>query len=279
MQTLPVYLYPNTLDVILDLDPTTRGAYRVMYQRDLKIQKGIKNKIRIQFKNSDQKRITIDPDSIYVFSMFDPNNQMLLIEKQLVVLDDGTFANRGIAELTLTESDTMDLPIDDYQFAIKYMDPSDGTYLPAYSNTYYGMAGFLTVAQDVYPMLQPSQEITAFQQTYDDSIQAYRWISGNIYAYPEYNENTALHTAAVYMTNFSGTVLVQGTLYNSPDYYNRYVTISSQNYTNFSGIDYFNFNGIFSYVRFQFIPATAPGESNNNNPEFYGSLDQILYRC
>ena len=279
MQSLPIYLYPNTLDIILDLDPIIKGANRVMYQRDLKIQKGIKNKVRIQFKNSDQKRIPISQDDIFVFSLFDATNQRLLIEKTLDILDDGTtFATRGLAELVLTENDTMDLDVSDYQFSVKKQD-TDGTYLPAYSNTYYGVAGFLKVAQDVYPMLQPSQEVVAFERVYDDGIQKYRHRSGNIYAYPEYNGNTALHTAAAYMTNFKGQLLIEGTLYNSPASFNRYVTIASQTYNGFNGIDYFNFNGIFSYIRFTYIPATAPGDSNNNNPNFYGSFDKVLYRC
>lgn len=279
MQSLPIYLYSNTLDVTLDLDPTVRGVNRVMYQRDLKVQKGIKNKIRIQFKNSDQKRITISQDDVFVFSLFDTTNQRLLIEKQLTVLDDGTtLATRGLAELVLTESDTLNLDVSDYQFSVKKLD-TDGTYLPAYSNTYYGVAGFLKVAQDVYPMLQPSQEVVSFEPVYDDTIQKYQYRSGNIYAYPEYNSNTALHTAAAYLTNYKGTLKIEGTLYNTPANFNRYVTIATKTYDNFTGIDYFNFNGIFSYVRFTFIPDTAPGESNNNNPEYYGSFDKVLYRC
>jgi hypothetical protein len=279
MQSLPIYLYPNTLDIILDLDPIVKGANRVMYQRDLKVQKGIKNKVRIQFKNSDQKRIPISQDDVFVFSLFDTTNQRLLIEKTLTVLDDGTtFATRGLAELTLSESDTMDLDVSDYQFSVKKQD-TDGTYLPAYSNTYYGVAGFMKVAQDVYPVLQPSQEVVAFERVFDDTIHKYRHRSGNIYAYPEYNSNTALHTAAAYMTNFKGQLLLEGTLYNSPGSFNRYVTIASQTYNGFSGIDYFNFNGVFSYVRFTYIPAIAPGDSNNNNPEYYGSFDKVLYRC
>jgi hypothetical protein len=278
MQSLPIYLYPNTLDIILDLDPTVKGANRVMYQRDLIIQKGIKNKVRIQFKNSDQKRIPISQNTVFVFSLFDATNQRLLLEKTLDILDDGTtFVTRGLAELTLTESDTLDLDVGDYQFSVKKVD-TDGTYLPAYSNTYYGVAGFLKVAQDVYPVLQPSQEVVAFTQVYDDSIRAYRWVSGNIYAYPEYNSNTALHTAAAYMTNFKGQLIIEGTLYNSPSYYNRYVSIATKTYDGFDGIDYFNFNGVFSYIRFTYIPATAPGDSNNNNPDFFGSFDKVLYR-
>jgi len=59
MQNLPVYLYPNKTNVLVDLDGGTRGAYNVMYQRELKIQKGLKNKVQLQFKNSDQKSIRV----------------------------------------------------------------------------------------------------------------------------------------------------------------------------------------------------------------------------
>jgi len=59
MQNLPVYLYPNKVNLLVDLDEGVKGAYNVMYQRELKIQKGLKNKVQLQFKNSDQKPIRI----------------------------------------------------------------------------------------------------------------------------------------------------------------------------------------------------------------------------
>jgi hypothetical protein len=279
MQILPIYLYPNTLDVILDLDPTVQGVNRVMYQRDLTIQKGIKNQVRIQFKNSDQKRIPISNTSTFVFSMFDANSQRLLIQKNLNVLDDGvTLGLRGIAELTFTESDTLDLDVSSYQYAVTYRDPSDGTFLPAYSNTYYQMAGTLHIAEDVYPVLQPSQEIVGFLKSYNQASMLYEHKSGNIYAYPEYNSNTALHTVAMYMTNFKGTVLIQGTLYNSPHNFDRYSTIQTLTYDGFTGIDYQNFYGIYSYIRIMYVPAKAPASSNNDDPNFFGSFDKALYR-
>jgi len=273
MQHLPIYLYDNTLDVILDLDPTTLGVHNVMYQRDLKIQKGIKNKIRVQFKNSDQKRIPISNTGTYVFSMFDAVNNRMLLQKNLTVLDDGvTIGLRGLAELSLLESDTLDLEVSEYQFTVKYQDPSDGTYLPTYSNTYYDVAGQIQVRQDAYPALQPSQEITAFNQVYNDSITAYQYFSGNVYAYPEYNSNTALHTVAMYMTNYVGTVTIQGTLYNSPQSFGRYVNIATLTYNGYNGIDYKNFNGIFSYIRIMYQP-TLDFMGNTT-----GTFDKVLYR-
>ena len=276
MQNLPIYLYPNALDVILDLDATTKGVNRVMYQHELKIQKGIKNKVRIQFKNSDQKRIVTT--GTYVFSMYDAINQRLLLEKTLDILDDGTtFALRVLAELSLTEKVTMDLDASKYQFSVKYLD-QDGTYLPTYSNTYYGVTGTLSLLEDVYPVLQPSQEIAEFLRVYDDSIQLYQWRSGNIYASPEYNGNSALHTVAMYMTNFKGKVFVRGKLYNTHASFNRYVTVIEREYDGFTGIDYANFNGVFSYVQVVYQPAVAPAESINDNINYAGTFDKALYR-
>ena len=68
MQKLPVYLYTNRYSVILDLD-NNRGVNNVMYQRNLIFQKGLKNKVQIQFKNSDQKPVDISTGTFY-FKMF-----------------------------------------------------------------------------------------------------------------------------------------------------------------------------------------------------------------
>lgn len=276
MQNLPIYLYANKLDVTLDLDATVKGVNRIMYQHDLKIQKGIKNKVRIQFKNSDQKRIQIHNTQTFIFSVYDAVNKQLILEKELEVLDEST-ATRGLALLTLNESDTMDLINSSYSFSVKLED-TDGTYLPTYSNTYYGVAGTLHLSQDVYPVLQDSTEISTFNITYNDSIQKYEHKSGNIYAHPEYNGNTALHTMALYMTGYRGTVYIQGTLDNSPESSGNYSTIQQLTYTGFSGIDYINFNGAYTYVRIIHIPDTAPAESINDNSNFFGSFDKVLYR-
>lgn len=248
-----------------------------MYQRDLKIQKGIKNQVRIQFKNSDQKKVRISNTQTFVFSMFDAINRRLLIEKELEVLDDATTSTKGLALLTLDESDTLDLDRSSYQFSVKLQD-TDGTYLPAYSNTYYSMAGTLHLSNDVYPVLQDSVTINSFVKTYNDSIQKYEHKSGNIYANPEYNGNNALHTVAMYMTNFKGTVYIQGTLDNTPGSSGNYSTIETREYNGKSGIDYVNFNGVYSYIRIMFVPAKALLDANNDNPSFFGSFDKVLYR-
>jgi hypothetical protein len=277
MQFLPIYLYANKLDVTLDLDATIRGVNQVMYQRDLTIQKGIKNQIKIQFKNSDQKRISISTSTVFVFSMFDAINQRIIVEKRLEVLSETT-GTKGLALLTLTESDTLDLDKSSYTYSVKKLD-TDGTYTPAYANTYYGMNGTIHLNNDVSPVLKDSTTIVSFNPTYNSSTHLYEHKSGNIYASPEFNGNSALHTAAVYMTAYKGTVLIQGTLDNTPTDDRSYDTIETRVYTGFTGIDYINFNGVYTYIRILHIPAAGPPPNiSNNNSAFFGSLDKVLYR-
>jgi len=277
MQNLPIYLYNYKFDVILDLDSTVKGANRVMYQRDLKLQKGVKNQVRVQFKNSDQKNIRIYNTQTFVFSMFDAVNQRLILEKPLDVLDTGSTSTKGLAVLTLNESETIDLDRSSYQFTVKMMDNAD-SFVPTYSNTYYDVAGTLHLSNDLVPVLKDSTVVDAFVKTYNDSIQKYEHKSGNIYANPEYNSNTALHIVAMYMTNYKGTVYIQGTLDNSPGTSGNYSTITTKTYNGFTGVDPVSFNGIFSYIRIMHVPAKGPTDSDNDNPTFFGSFDKILYR-
>lgn len=278
---LPVYLYPNIFEVIVDLDNNNR-IIQVMYQRGLKVQKGVKNTIQLQFKNSDQKLLNVST-STFVFTLFDTVDNRDLIQKQVNILDTGStatyYASKGLGEVVLTESELEAFETAFYAVGIKVLD-SDGSYYPAYANTYYDVAGTLEVRNDLYPTLVASQEVKHWQMYYNSTIgyQQYEYYSGNLPAYPQFNSNVALQTVAVYMTNYIGTVLIEGTLENDPMSFGNYAVISTKAYNNFTGIDYTNFNGIFSKVRVRYIPAKDPVTNENNNTAYSGTVDKALYR-
>jgi hypothetical protein len=275
---LPFYLYPNIFPVIVDLDHNNR-VIQVMYQRTLKLQKGVKNRLQLQIKNSDQKLLNVS-SSTFVLSVYDTINQRNLLEKPVTILDDGsTLQLKGLAQVDFTEGD-MDLcDVGFYNVGLKVLD-SDGSFTPAFVNTYYGAAGTLEVRHDLYPTVIASQEVTEFQMYYNaDAIaQQYEYYSGNLPADPQFNSNQALHTTAVYMTNYRGRVLVEATLENSPMSFGNYAVISDKTYEEFSGIDYTNFYGVFSNVRIRYIPAKNPVTDLNNDTEYAGTVDKALYR-
>jgi hypothetical protein len=280
MQKCPIYLYTSSFTVLLDLDQNTR-TYNIMYQRDLKIQKGLQNKIQFQFKNSDQKLLRISDTDAYVFTMFHAIDRRQLIEKPIAILDNGTTSTKGLGLLTLSESDTLDLDKGHYKFSIKKLN-TDGTYDQTYANTYYGVGGTVELLEDVYPVLQPSQIVTSWQKqyNYDQEAQQYEYYSGNLPAHPEYQGNTALHTVAIYCTKYRGQILVEATQQNTPGSFGDYVTVSSTTVNNFSGVTYLNFNGVWSYVRIRHIPTKNPTTQNNDDSEidYRGTVDKVLYR-
>jgi hypothetical protein len=182
--------------------------------------------------------------------------------------------------VTLTENDTIDIDSKQYSFSIVQVN-ADGTYSQTYSNTYYDVAGVLEVKNDVYPLLKPSQEITNFQRNYNADLDKRQWEydTGNLNSHPEFNSNVALHTVAYYMNSYKGQVIVEGTLENSPQpTYAHYANISTKSFNGYSGVDYINFNGIFNHIRVRYIPAKNPDTQQNDDTEYAGTFDKVLYR-
>jgi len=250
-----------------------------MYQRELKLQKGLKNTVQLQFKNSDQKLLNISSNQ-FVFTLFDTVNQRNLIEKDVEILDDGTtLALRGLGQVTLTESDLEGCESVYYSAAIKALD-SDGSYVPTYANTYYGVGATVEVRHDIFPVLLPSQEVNNFDVYFnaDQNAQRYEYYSGNLNGHPEFKSNVALHTVATYMTKYKGQVIIEGTLENDPATFGNYAVISTKTYNGASGIDYTNFNGLFSKIRIRYIPAKNPVTQLNNDTVYAGTVDRVLYR-
>jgi hypothetical protein len=264
MQKLPIYLYTNLFEVTLDLDKN-RGIHQIMYQRTLKIQKGVKNTIQLQFKNSDQKRVGIS-SSTFKINVFDPVDRKLVMSKDVTVLDNAsttTNALKGLAEISFLENETLKLDSKSYNFAIVKSE-DDGSYSPTYSNTYYDVAGTLEIKDEIYPSFVPSFSMSDFQRSFNGA--AWEYSTGNLRVYPD--SIGTLHTAAFYMTNYRGTVLVEGTLENSPSINPNYALISTKVYNQFTGIDYVNFNGVFNYIRVRYIPTTNTT----------GTFDKLLLR-
>ena len=301
MQKLPVYLYTNKYHVILDLD-NSRGVNNIMYQRNLIIQKGLKNKVQIQFKNSDQKPVNISTGTFY-FRMFSADNVMPFNPKLLEVIDDGvTTATRGLAVLTLDESDTVDLSPQTFTFGITALD-ADGTYTPTYSNTYYGINGTAEIRDDVQPFLTESTEVTAFSWQRDtpvdrEGIPQLNWwtfAGPDMVTNPAFNTNNGLQTLQFYLNNFKGHIDIYGTLQNNPsgngNANDPYALLDTIKYNrNFTGIDYVNVVGNYTNLKVKYVPdgdvmgvnwygTSVPGNPVPGQPYWpNGKLDKVLFR-
>ena len=301
MQKLPVFLYTNLYSVILDLD-NNRGVNNVMYQRNLIFQKGLKNRVQIQFKNSDQKPVDVSTGTFF-FRMFDHSNIMPFQPKQLEIIDDGvTTSTRGLAVLTLTESDTLDIASKTYSFSITALD-ADGSYEPAYANTYYGVRGNAEIREDVEPFLTETPAYSQFNWFRDnpkdtDGVVQHTWwtfAGPDMPANPEFNSNNGLQTLQFYLNNFKGHIDVYGTLQNNPSGQGNgndpYALLTSINYLdNTDGVDYVNITGNYTNLKVKYVPdadetgvnwygASVPGNPTPSEPYWpNGKLDKVLFR-
>ena len=259
MQTVSRYLITNLVNATIS---GYHGRNSKVYDRRLKIFKGASNPITFTFKNEDQKAQTITSKT-YEFNLIDTESHESVLTRNLTVLDDGsTTSTKGQASITITEGDLLKLDAKFYNYAIREV-KSDNSREVTYSDTGYNVSGTVEVSGEAYPSFIASTDVTGLLTT-----SGTRRTSSSVYAYPGRNNNSALHTVAVYGTGFTGNFKIQGSLVTTPTTDADWSTISNNTITDLSGITYYNFNGVYTYVRFSYDKA-----SGNS-----GTVDKILYR-
>ena len=107
MQLVPRYLVTNRTVVVSD-DTGNQTEYNKVYQRNIKIAKGIDNVIRFVIKNHDQKPLSILNTYTPYVEVFTEDNIML--KKYIgTIKETSTPSYKGQFEINITSSDTLNL--------------------------------------------------------------------------------------------------------------------------------------------------------------------------
>ena len=116
MQTVSRYLLNN---VVIVYTSGYHGRNSTVYDRRIKLYKGVSNPLSFTFKNEDQKAQDITAKT-YEFNLIDSETRQSVITKNLTILDDGsTTATKGTAVITVTEGDLLTLDAKFYNYAIR----------------------------------------------------------------------------------------------------------------------------------------------------------------
>ena len=262
MQTVSRYLLSNMVIAYIN---GYHGRNSKVYDRQLKIYKGVSNPITFTFKNEDQKSQFVDAKT-FEFNLIDTDTQQSVLTRNLTILDDGSsILTKGRASVTLTEGDLLGLDAKFYSYSIREV-ATDGSRTVTFTDTAYNSAGTAEVLAGGYPQFADSESIINFTKSGSTST------SSAIDARPGMNDNSALHTVAVYPLNFAGTLTIEGTMSTEPEVtstpQNQYFTISTNIIDTSDTIKYYNFNGILQGIRFVWT-----NDSGNT-----GVIDKILYR-
>ncbi len=274
MQFNPVYLYTTKLDVFTSPSDTwSTERYRRVYNRNLKIYRGVDNRIDIQVRNPDQKASNVTGSTL-VFNLVSKSTEDLILQKDFEAMDLVT----GKVTVILTDAELLNIDNGFYSYSVtkevrSTVDSTDYTVtsrMPLYVDSQYGASGTLEINGEVYGTVTESLVVDAFNYTNpstqgDDTLAWYE--SSIIDAKPQINTGNALHTFQFYSTNYVGTVEIQGSL----DYQgatprkDKWVTITTTDLTSQS---YENIIGHWNWFRIKHIPSL----SNT------GTVDKILYR-
>lgn len=217
MQLISSYLYSNKIDVFTNATAAWKTErYRRVYNRNIKIYRGVDNRIDIQVRNSDEKAADTTGSTL-VFNLVERETQKLVAKKDCST----AVASTGKYYVTLTEEDMLDIEKGFYQYSIyneTRTDNGDGTYFvtsrtPLYMDGQYGTNSIIEIFGSGEGEVQPSARVTSFSlhESFSEPFSTY-YISSIIDARPRTTNPQSLHTFQMFFTNYSGQVVVQGSI-------------------------------------------------------------------
>jgi hypothetical protein len=265
MHKQSLYLYKNVINQYANLPTDETMGYRKVYARPLKLYKGIDNRFTLKLLNGDQKLLNVVGQTLYWQLLDQDTAELKFITNKVVQGSD----NSSVV-ITITENDLERLKSGFYTYS-SYLIDQTGNKTILYGDSQYGASVMVEIIENAFPQVYPSIEITEFTggENYNIINPDTSYYSSAIDARPDLNsKNTAIHTAAIYSNNFSGTLKIEATLEVSIGSIVQWSTIAELELNNTESLTYINFYGIYNWVRFRYTP-----DENNQ-----GTIDKILYR-
>jgi hypothetical protein len=259
MQSISFYLYSNRIDVYTNsfVDSLTE-RYRRVYNRNLKIYRGVNNKIDFQVKNSDQKKTNIN-SSYVVFNLINKETKELILKKDCVI-QDGT---EGIIYINLTENELISIEPGFYGFTLYTETRTDlgnnqyrtSNKKPLYIDSQYGVEATVEIGEDVSGEPVESFEINEFSLKAPYENVPY-YVSSIINANPNLSIPQSWHTFQFVMNNYSGTILIEASQSDGGNPQNWAIAGGPYEITE-SDSFYTNIQGKFNWFRIKHTPDKA----------------------
>jgi hypothetical protein len=222
MQLISVYLYPNKVDVFTNASAAWQTKrYRRVYNRNIKIYRGVDNRIDLQVRNSDEKAANTTGSTL-VFNLVERETQSLVAKKDCIAIA----ADTGKYYVIFTQSELLDIETGFYQYSIyneTRTSNGDGTHLvtsrtPLYIDSQYDALANIEVLDSGEGEVTPSTKVTEFSlhKSFGEPFSDY-YISSIIDARPQVTTPQSLHTFQMFFSNYSGQVVIQGSLSEGGD--------------------------------------------------------------
>jgi hypothetical protein len=142
MQKISTYLYPNRIDIISSNEDPLPVEWRIVYQRNIKIYKGVHNRLTLDVKNADQKRLDIESRDLK-FVLLD------LLGQEIYTATAESIESKGLAIVTIPDAELAALPPQFLKFSI--YEVVDGQKYVLYGDTQFGAQGHIELLDTILP--------------------------------------------------------------------------------------------------------------------------------
>jgi hypothetical protein len=140
------------MDVYTNLGSWTKERFRKVYQRTMKIYKGVDNRLDFQVRNNDNKAKNITELDSVTFNIIAVDTKGIQLQKAVTI----ETATEGKMYVLLSEADIQGLERGYYQFSMFYTD-GDGNRFPLYGDSQYDALGQLHVIDGAFDVDSTTQ--------------------------------------------------------------------------------------------------------------------------
>jgi len=258
MQLISVYLYPNKVEAYTNaFSDWTEERYRKVYNRNLKIYRGVDNRIDFQVRNADEKVQTIS-GTVIVFSLTNKETGELLLQKDCIVQSNQT----GKVYVNLSESNMRNIEPGQYIYclhseirtAIDANNYIAASKKPLYIDSQYAVNATIEIYGDVFGEVQPSYETVAFEERIAyDTDRTSTYYSSIISANPELTTPQSVHTFQINLTDYFGQIVIEASqeITAAPEVWTDVATLDSAG----RNILYQNIIGKYNWFRIRHKPS------------------------
>lgn len=230
------YFIPRQIVVLYS--GASNRRYQTVYSKNLKIHKGVDNKLQFQFINQDQKPVNITGKTL-TCRLMSYDGSKVILQKSLTPLLPLT----GIATLEVTMTDTlsMDTSLCYYSLTI----PEGMFEYPVFVDDNSGGRGVMEIVDSALPKYVKSVSLEIPDHptpTVDYEVTYY----SEIYM----GRDTSNYTIQVGCNDYTGTTKVQGSVTGAiGDWYD---ILEFPEYVSYQGTDHFNIDGCHAFLRLEF---------------------------
>lgn len=235
-----LYFYENNIDLVF----TTDQFYvdnRPMDTRHLKAHKGVTNEIIFTVRNRDRKLQNVTSDTVRAYIIKPSSGARVITRTMENTLDVGKL------KLTLDAGDLANLEKGLYYMYVT-RSATETSDRPLYTDQNNNMRFNIEIVDQVGDTPVPTQSQNTFLQTSNTNLgdESNVFVSNALYGNLDRNFPNAQHTAAFYLSGYTGTITVQASCQQPvPDTENQ-----SRDWFNVEEISITDANTLISYTSF-----------------------------